>query len=267
VFLVTYSTREAEMPEVKVIDLAHVNVDGVVAGSVVDVLDNYRPIEGIKDLLFAAVQRWSDDREQAHETAVASLRECHCKECDDLKATHATALQDTYGKHRAELDEAAQAHASNLQAATDSHAKAMASLKEQLQADRRAETDELQAQITELHKVIDEQKAVTGKHQTALDEAAQAHTEAIQAIADSHSVALATLKEQLQADHRAETDGLRSQIAELLKVIDEQKTLIETLGGTELGQQMAREKRCRELRETIARLQAEHDAMAEPQGA
>jgi acetyl/propionyl-CoA carboxylase alpha subunit len=190
------------MPEVKVIDLAHVTVDGVVAGSVVDVLDNYRPVEGIKDLLFAAIRRWSDDREQAHEAAVALLHECHCKTCDTLKAAHATALQDAHGKHGAALDEAAQAHASNLQAATDNHAKAMASL-----------------------------------------------------------------KEQLQADHRSEADGLRSQIAELRKVIDEQKTLVDALGGTELGQQMAREKRCRELREAITRLQAEHDAMVEPEGA
>jgi acetyl/propionyl-CoA carboxylase alpha subunit len=190
------------MPEVKVINLAHVTVDGVVAGSVVDVLDNYRPIEGIKDLLFAAIRRWSDDREQAHEAAVASLHECHCKECDTLKTAHATALQNAHGKHGAALDEAAQTHASNLQAATDNHAKAMASL-----------------------------------------------------------------KEQLQADHRSDADGLRSQIAELRKVIDDQKTLIDTLGGTKLGQQLAREQRRKHLADQIAGLQAEHDAMAEPGGA
>lgn len=50
------------MPEVNMIDLAHVTVDAAVAGRAADVLDSDRPSADIRDLALAALQRWRDAR-------------------------------------------------------------------------------------------------------------------------------------------------------------------------------------------------------------
>lgn len=60
------------MPEIVVIDLNTVTIDGETAGSVLDVAANYPQIEGIKGLVLTALQGWLTARDQAHADELAN---------------------------------------------------------------------------------------------------------------------------------------------------------------------------------------------------
>lgn len=57
------------MPNIVVVDLGHVTVDGEPVGSILDLAWNRPQIEGIQGLALTALQAWVNARDQAHQAA------------------------------------------------------------------------------------------------------------------------------------------------------------------------------------------------------
>lgn len=78
------------MATIVVNDLSNVTVDGVPAGSVTDVLTNFKAVLGIRGDLLRAVQAWAISRDQAHETALQAQQVAHAAALAERDATIAT---------------------------------------------------------------------------------------------------------------------------------------------------------------------------------
>lgn len=93
-------------------------------------------------------------------------------------------------------------------------------------------------EIVQARAAFDQMKA---RHVADLDALGASHAERVEAFKAKHAEALAAKD--------AEIGRLKAKVAE-------QKSLIDALGGTELGQRMAREAECRRLHEQRANIEA-----------
>lgn len=89
------------MPEILVVDLANVTIDGIPAGSVTDVLANHDPSVtlkteaddgGFRGALLNALSVWSDARLAAHSAERKSLCDAHVAADAEKDAAHSEAL-------------------------------------------------------------------------------------------------------------------------------------------------------------------------------
>lgn len=96
------------MPEIVVINLNHVTVDGEAVGSIFDLAWNRPQIDGIQGLALAALQAWIDQRDSGHAAELAAATqagiaavaakeaECearHAEHCDSLTCDHNAASE------------------------------------------------------------------------------------------------------------------------------------------------------------------------------
>lgn len=65
------------MPEIVIVDINNVTIDGDFAGNLFDLAWNRPQIDGIQSLAMAALQTWIEARDQTHTTAMASAAEAY----------------------------------------------------------------------------------------------------------------------------------------------------------------------------------------------
>lgn len=93
------------MPEIIIIDLNNVTVDGEPVGSIFDLAWNRPQIEGVQSLALNTLQSWVDSRDQAHAAELADKQSL----IDALGGTELgqeMARQAAISKAQAELAEA-----------------------------------------------------------------------------------------------------------------------------------------------------------------
>jgi hypothetical protein len=183
------------MPEIVVVDLSNVTVDGVQAGSVTDILMNYGGVPGIRGALLEALMAWKN-----------ACQSEHLDHCQSLCKAHASALSEKDAAASAALAEQAAKHVEALAAKDAEVATAIANL--------------------------------TTSHETAIE---RLKSEYLQLAKDT------------QGKHMEELNAVRAHCKS-------QATQIQALGGTELGQRLAREAECAKARELMAAAQAILDA-------
>lgn len=132
-----------------VTDLAHVTVDGVLAGSVTDVLMNYAAIPGIRGDLMTAIQAWHEHQCQCHDDAV----KCACDNLCDQHGKELAARDDQIAEIRAEHEAArehlCETHAKDCDRRQEEAAATIRLLQDQLTAHKQRIEDQ-QAQIDAL---------------------------------------------------------------------------------------------------------------------
>lgn len=120
--------------QVVVTDLQHVAVDGIEAGSVTDVLENYRGAEGVRSAVLTALEAWVESLRTAHTAELAaqsqSLTDAHAAELAAVIAKHEAECAECARCHEAECCSLKEGHASALDAACKNHAAECVTLRQ-----------------------------------------------------------------------------------------------------------------------------------------